>query len=61
MTKSSTEAELGGVDDALILVLWCKLFIEAQGYEVKENIIYQDNKRVILLEKNGKRSSGNRT
>ena len=47
MTKSSTEAELVGVDDALVLVLWCKLFIEAQGYEVKENIIYRDNKSVI--------------
>ena len=36
-------------------------FMEAQGYDVKENIIYQDNKSTILLLENGKRSSGKRT
>jgi len=35
--------------------------LEAQGYGVTENIIYQDNKSAILLEKNGKSSSGKRT
>ena len=33
----------------------------AQGYEIKENIVYQDNKSAILLEKNGKMSSSKRT
>ena len=35
--------------------------MEAQGYETKQNILYQDNKSIILLEKNGKRSSSKRT
>ena len=35
--------------------------MEAQGYEVKKNILYQDNKSAILLETNGKKSSSKRT
>ena len=30
--------------------------MEAQGYEVKKNILFQDNKSTILLENNGKLS-----
>jgi hypothetical protein len=60
-TKSSTETEIVGVDDLMPAVLWTRLFLEAQGYGVVENIIYQDNKSAILLEKNGKASSGKRT
>jgi hypothetical protein len=33
-TKSSTEAELVGVDDATTLILWTKLFLEAQGHHI---------------------------
>ena len=61
MTRSSTEAELVAVDDTAALILWTKLFMEQQGYPIKENIVYQDNKSAILLEKNGKCSSGSRT
>ena len=60
-TRSSTEAELVGADDASVMILWTKLFMEAQGYMIKKNILYQDNKSTILLEQNGKRSSGKRT
>ena len=60
-TKSSTEADLVGVDDVSTIILWTKLFMEAQGYEIKKNILYQDNKSTILLENNGKRSSSKRT
>ena len=35
--------------------------MEAQGYEIKRNILYQDNKSAILLETNGKSSSSPRT
>jgi hypothetical protein len=31
------------------------------GYTVKQNVIYQDNKSSIILEKNGKASSSKRT
>ena len=50
-TKSFMEAELVGVDDVSIYVIWTKYFMEAQGYKTKENIIYQDNQSAILLEK----------
>ena len=35
--------------------------MEAQGYQINKNILYQDNKSTILLEENGKKSSGKRT
>jgi len=60
-TRSSTEAELVAADDASTLILWTQLFMEAQGYEISKNILYQDNKATILLEQNGKRSSTKRT
>ena len=60
-TRSSTEAELVGVDDASNMILWTRLFLEEQGYRVPCNIVYQDNKSAILLETNGKRSSSKRT
>ena len=59
-TRSSTEAELVGVDDFIAKVLWTSLFLEEQGHEVEKNILYQDNKSATLLEKNGKRCSGKR-
>ena len=60
-TKSSTEAELVGVDDGMPLVVWTRNFITAQGYKVKDNVVYQDNQSAMLLEKNGRASSGRRT
>jgi hypothetical protein len=55
-TRSSTEAELVGTDDMSVMILWTKLFMEAQGYEIEKNILYQDYKSAILLIKNGKKS-----
>jgi hypothetical protein len=60
-TKSSCEAELVGVDDAVPMVLWTLQFLNAQGFAVTDNVLYQDNQSAILLEKNGTRSSGKRT
>ena len=60
-TKSSTEAELVGLNDVLPQVLWTRYFLEAQGYEVRDSIVYQDNQSTILLSVNGKASSGRRT
>ena len=60
-TRSSTEAELVGVDDVIAKILWTKLFIEEQGYEIEKNILYQDNKSSILLETNGRKSAGKRS
>jgi Reverse transcriptase (RNA-dependent DNA polymerase) len=60
-TKSSTEAELVGTDDVMPQMLWTLYFLEAQGYKIDNNILYQDNKSSILLETNGRGSSGKRT
>ena len=60
-TRSSTESELVGADDAVNMILWTKLFLESQGYKIYKNVLHQDNKSAILLEKNGKRSSSKRT
>jgi hypothetical protein len=60
-TKSSTEAELVGVNDVMPLILWTQYFLDAQGYGVRENKVFQDNQSAILLEKNGRRSSSRRT
>ena len=60
-SRSSTEAELNAVDDKIGKVLWVKKFLEAQGFKVMVNIIYQDNESTIKLSNNGKASSGKRT
>ena len=53
----STETEVVGADDYMPAIHWTRYFLEAQGYGVQENILFQDNKSSILLEKNGKASS----
>ena len=60
-TKSSTEAELVGVDGIIGQSMWTINFIEAQGYAVSDNLIHQDNQSAIVLEKNGRASSSKRT
>jgi hypothetical protein len=60
-TRSSTEAELVGVDDVITMILWTKLFMEHQGYPIEKNILYQDNQSAILLETNGRKSAGKRS
>jgi hypothetical protein len=59
--QSSTEGKLVTVNNAATMILWTKLFLEAQGYDVDKNTVYQDNKSAILLETNGKKSSGKQT
>ena len=49
MSRSSTEAELVGLDDVLSKILWSKLFIEAQGYKVNTTVIYRDNTSAMKL------------
>ena len=56
-TKSLTEAELIGADNAMPQMLWTK----AQGYRIDENILYQDNMSAMLLKKNGNKSSSKNT
>ena len=60
-TRSSTEAEVVGVYDALPLMLWTRYFLEEQGMEISESILFQDNMSAELLENNGKTSCSKRT
>jgi len=60
-TRSSTEAELVAADDVVGPMLWTRRFLEAQGYPVKDNVLFQDNKSAILLESNGQKSAGKRS
>jgi hypothetical protein len=59
-TRSSTEAELVAADEVAGTMIWAKLFLQAQGYSVSENVLYQDNRSAILLEKNGRKSASKR-
>ena len=61
VAHSSTESELIGVYDVLPQVLWTKQFLEEQGWKDSTTVVYQDNTRSILLERNGRRSSTKRT
>jgi len=60
-TRSSTEAEVVGVDDFMPAICWTRYFLQEQGYHIEDNILFQDNKSAMLLEKNGKASSSKRT
>ena len=70
-TKSSTEAELIGVDDVMNFVVWSKLFFDQQFKDYnpatpssqlgKTNVLLQDNTSAIQLERYGKQSSTKRT
>ena len=60
-TKSSTNSKLIGADDVSVMILWTKLFMEHQGYNIEKNILFQDNKSAILLETNGRKSAGKRS
>ena len=56
-TRGSTNAEVVATDKIVSPMIWTQLFLEAQGYPVKENILYQDNKSAMLLETNGHKSA----
>ena len=55
-TKSSTEAKVVGVSDYIPYNIWICLFMRAQGYDIKQNILFQDNQSAINMEKNRKKS-----
>ena len=54
--KRSTEAELVGASDHIPYNIWLCLFMASQGYEIKDNVLYQDNQSTILMLKNGRNS-----
>ena len=60
-TRSSTEAELVAVDDAMSQVLWSRSFLQHQGINDIKVILYQDNKSAMILQENGRMSTGKRS
>ena len=56
--KSSTEGEVVGMSDYVAFPIWLRYFLQEQGYDVKENIVYQDNQSAMKIEMNGKQSCG---
>ena len=48
-TKSSTETELIAAENLMPHILWMNYFLNWQGYNAKDTILYQDNKSAILL------------
>jgi hypothetical protein len=70
-TKSSTEAELVGVDDAMNFVEWIQLFVQQQIKSINDDsilrkigsdvVIQQDNTSTIQLVNNGQASSTKQT
>jgi hypothetical protein len=60
-TQSSTKAEVIAADELVSPMLWTRQFLEAQGYTIDDNILYQDNQSAILLESNGRKSAGKRS
>ena len=60
LTRSSTEAELVGVSDALSQIIWTREFLLCQGLKLQPAKIYQDNLSTIFLASKG-RSTSERT
>ena len=48
-TKISTETEIVVVDNFMPDICWTISFITAQGYNVRDNCLHQDNKSSIIL------------
>ena len=55
-TKSTCESEVVAVSEYLPYNLWMLMFMREQGYDIKNNVVYQDNKSAILMEVNGRNS-----
>jgi hypothetical protein len=55
-TRSTTESELVGVSEYLPYNIWQVNFFKEQGYDIRNNIIYQDNESAIKMEQNGPNS-----
>ena len=57
ITKSSTETEIISLGDKLSDVVWMRYFIECQGYNIDECVIFQYKISALSMEKNGRVSA----
>ena len=58
---SSTESSLVGVLDGMPKTFWTRYFMKAQGYNVEDMYVYQDNQSALLLDKKGMKSIGKKS
>ena len=56
-TRSSTEAELVGLSDSSVQVIWLRNFLIEQGYDIGPAILCQDNEATIKLAQKGRSTS----
>jgi hypothetical protein len=56
-TKSSTKAELVGVNNSLGYILWTRYFLQEKRYDLELLLLHKGSMSTILLKINGKRSS----
>ena len=54
--KSSMEAELVATSEYMPYNVWIRKFLGAQGYDIQDNLLFQDNQSSIKMEVNGRRS-----
>jgi hypothetical protein len=57
VTRSSTEAELVAISDALSQILWTREFLLSQSLQIGPATIFQDNKSTIILANKGRSTS----
>ena len=57
--STTAESEVVRVSDYLPNIIWLMRFLKAQGYNLKLNVMYQDN--ISAIQMHGKRSSSRRT
>jgi len=56
-TKSSTEAELVALSDSISMAIWCRNFLEEQGYIMPPASVFQDNQSTIAMVRAGRPTS----
>ena len=55
------KAELVGVGDKIYIIIWYGYILSEQGYQVRDNNVYQYNQSTTTLAKNIRALSRNRT
>ena len=58
-TKNSTKVELVAIDNLMPQILWTH-FLQAQVFNINNNILFRDNQSAMKISKNGWESSGKR-
>ena len=60
-TKSSRESIIVRIDDVVPIIFLACYFLEARGFVVNDNIIYQDNMSTMKLAENWRKFTGKRS